>query len=202
LIASAFADCCSMTDSPTDGAKDLGGIVSALSYTIDHEDRLINADVGYFAFAKENFWAGVDESIGRPLWDFVSGATMQKVQRSLLGRVRGTGHAVGLPFRCDGPTVRRELTIEIAPLGTHGDIVFSAHVLSQTTCPAQALLDPREPRGEAVLEMCGWCDRFRVEGEWMEVEAASLALRLTTASELPQISHGLCDRCADMLASS
>jgi hypothetical protein len=172
---------------------------SVLTYTIDSEDRLTGADDGYFSFAERNRWVGANESIGRPLWDFVAGATVQKVQRSLVRRVRRSGRRIDLPFRCDGPGVRREMTIQIERRGPDGNVVFLARVISETSRPPQALLDLEEPRGEGLIEMCGWCDRFCVDGSWMEVEDASRALGLTTTSELPRISHGLCPDCAAML---
>jgi hypothetical protein len=172
---------------------------SVLSYTIDSEDRLTGADEGYFSFAERNRWVGADQSIGRPLWDFVAGSTVQKVQRSLVRRVRRSGRRIDLPFRCDGPEVRREMSIQIEPRGPDGNVVFSATVIAETNRPPQALLDPDEPRSEGLIEMCGWCDRFCVDGEWMEVEEASLALGLTTTSELPRLSHGLCPDCAALL---
>lgn len=184
------------------GVKERSGSDPALTYTIDGEDRLTDADAGYFTFAEQNHWAGADGSIGRSLWDFVSGPTVEKVQRSLLRRVRRSGRAVELPFRCDAPGVRREMTIGIEPHGPDGTVVFSARVLSEAHRPAQALLDPDRPRGEGSIEMCAWCDRFLVDGEWMEVEEAGQVLGLTTESELPRLSHGLCDRCAEMLVGA
>lgn len=183
-------------------AKERPEPVPTLTYTIDAEDLLTEADAGYFDFAERNHWAGAEGSIGRPLWDFVSGSTVQKVQRSLLRRVRRNGRPIELPFRCDGPGMRREMAIRIEPRGPTGVVVFSASVLSETPRPARALLDPGLPRGEGAIEMCAWCDRFRVDGRWMEIEAASATLGLTTASELPRISHDLCDRCAEMLEAA
>jgi hypothetical protein len=68
------------------GAEDSDGRVGALTYAIDSEEFLTEANAGFFGFAEENLWSGADGSIGRSLWDFVSDPTMQKVQRSLLRR--------------------------------------------------------------------------------------------------------------------
>jgi hypothetical protein len=173
-----------------------------LTYAIDGEDRLIEASPRYFSFAAENLWAGAGSSIGRPLWDFVAGASMRRVQGSLLRRVRAGDRRVELPFRCDAPAVRREMTIGIDARSADGTVVFSASVLAESSRPGEALLDPEQPRGSGLIEMCGWCDRFYVRGEWMEVETASRVLGLTTASELPRISHGICPDCVELLESA
>jgi hypothetical protein len=57
-------------------------------------------------------------------------------------------------------------------------------------------------RGRDTLEMCGWCDRFLVDGEWVEVEEAAVALDLFRRSELPAIDHGVCPRCSSMLLAA
>jgi hypothetical protein len=66
----------------------------------------------------------------------------------------------------------------------------------------QPLLDPATPRGDEVLEMCGWCDRFEVDGEWVEVEEAARRLELFNRPELPALSHGICPDCNEMLLAA
>jgi hypothetical protein len=171
------------------------------TYAIDDRDRLVAADSGYFSFAARNAWAGAEDSIGKSLWDFVSGSTLRKVQASLLHRIRDTGNGVELPFRCDSPTVRREMTIAIQPQ-VDGGITFSPSVRSEQSRSRQPLLDRAERGDSNLVEMCGWCDRFLVGGRWVEVEAAATKLGLMVAGELPAISHGLCERCSERLTAA
>ena len=56
-------------------------------------------------------------------------------------------------------------------------------------------------RGAGQVEMCGWCDRFLVDAQWVEVEVASRRLALTGARR-PAITHGICPDCAQLLASA
>jgi hypothetical protein len=48
----------------------------------------------------------------------------------------------------------------------------------------------------------GWCDRFEVDGEWVEVEEAARRLELFNRSELPTLSHGICPDCNAMLLAA
>lgn len=177
--------------------------VEALSYAIDHEDRLIRLDPGYYRFAEENGWDGAGDSLGRSLWDFVAGQEMRKLQRMLLRRLRDEVRRVELPFRCDGPGVRREMDIRIAADGSGRAVLFSARLRSEERRdPEQPLLDPRAPRGARTLTMCGWCDRFEVDGEWVAVEEAAARLGLFDREELPAISHGVCPRCSATLLAA
>ena len=74
---------------------------------------------------------------------------MKKLQRLLLRRVRDEVREVELPFRCDGPDVRREMDITIAADRTGRVVLFSARLRSEEEREEpQPLLDPDAPRGE------------------------------------------------------
>ncbi len=175
----------------------------ALSYAIDDQDHLIKVDDGYLSFAEENGWDGAGASLGRTLWDFVAGHEMKKLQRMLLRRVRNEARSVELPFRCDGPDVRREMDIRIAAHGSGRVVMFSARLRSEEARDrTQPMLDPHAPRGEGLLEMCGWCDRFLIGDEWVEIEEAAARLELFRRSEMPAVSHGICPSCNEMLLAA
>jgi hypothetical protein len=174
-----------------------------LSYAIDEHDHLIRVDQGYYSFAEENGWEEATTSLGRSLWDYVAGHEMVKLQRLLVRRIRDDVGDVELPFRCDGPEVRREMNIRIVARPGGRVVLFSARMRSEEARDLpQLLLDPETPRGDEVLEMCGWCDRFEVDGEWVEVEEAARRLELFNRSELPALSHGICPTCNEMLLAA
>jgi len=175
----------------------------SLSYAIDDQDHLIKVDQGYYRFAEENGWDGAGSSLGRSLWDFVAGSEMQKVQRILLRRIRDEVREVELPFRCDGPDVRREMQIKIVSHSSGRTVMFAARVDSeQRRNGHQPMLDPLAPRGDETLAMCGWCDRFEVDGEWLEVEEAAKRLDLFRRNRLPALDHGVCPACSKLLLSA
>ena len=177
--------------------------VEALSYAIDQHDHLIRVDQGYYLFAEENGWSEAGTSLGRSLWDYVAGDEMVKLQRLLVRRIRDEVGDVELPFRCDGPEVRREMKIRIVARPGGRVVLFSARLRSEEERELpQWLLDPATPRSEEVLEMCGWCDRFEVDGEWVEVEEAARRLGLFNRPRLPALSHGICPDCNEMLLAA
>ena len=175
----------------------------SLSYAIDEQDHLIKVDDGFYRFAEENGWSEAGTSLGRSLWDYVAGHEMKKLQRLLIRRVRDEVGDVELPFRCDGPGVRREMNIRIVARPGGRVVLFSARLRSEEARDLpQLLLDPNTPRSGEMLEMCGWCDRFEVDGEWVEVEEAARRLELFNQPELPAISHGICPDCHEMLLAA
>lgn len=174
-----------------------------LSYAIDDQDHLIKVDQGYYRFAEENGWDGAGSSLGRSLWDFVAGHELRKLQRMLLRRLRDEARQVELPFRCDAPRVRREMDIRIAAHSSGRVVLFSARLRSEEPRDeVQPMLDFQAPRGDDTVTMCGWCDRFEVDGEWVEVEEAAAKLGLFSRKELPAISHGVCPRCNKTLLAA
>jgi hypothetical protein len=178
--------------------------VDTLSYAIDDEDRLIRVDDGYYRFAAENGWAGAGDSLGRSIWDFVAGHDVRKLQRLLLRRVREGLRDVELPFRCDGPEVTREMDIRIAADRTGRVVLFSAKLRAEEEREEpQPLLDPGAPRDEGdFLTMCAWCDRFLVDGEWVEVEEAVRRLELFRRATMPELDHGICPECSGQLLAA
>ncbi len=177
--------------------------INALSYAIDEHDHLVKVDEGYYSFAEENGWAEAGTSLGRSLWDYVAGEEMRKLQRMLVRRVRDEAGDVELPFRCDGPEVRRRMDIRIVARPGGRAVLFSARLRSEEEREEpQPLLDPGAPRSEEVLVMCGWCDRFEVGGEWVEVEEAARRLDLFDRPELPSLSHGICPDCSELLLAA
>jgi hypothetical protein len=174
--------------------------IDALSYAIDEHDRLIRLDRGFYRFAEENGWEEVDSSLGRSLWDFVAGEDVRKLQRMLVRRIRDGVRDVELTCRCDGPDMIREMDVRIAATTSGRGVLFSARVRSEEDRDApQRLLDPDAPRGEDHLPMCAWCDRFEVDGEWVEVEVAAKRLELFRRSPLPAIDHTICPRDSEKL---
>lgn len=178
--------------------------MEALSYAIDDQDRLIKLDDGFYRFAEENGWGEADASLGRSLWDFVAGHDVRKLQRLLLRRVRDEVRDVELPFRCDGPEVSREMDIRIVADRSGRVVMFSAKLRAEKEREEpQLLFDPKVARDEDdFLSMCAWCDRFLVEGEWVEVEEAAKRLALFRRSEMPTLDHGICPVCDKTLLAA
>ncbi|HWA53750.1 MAG TPA: hypothetical protein VG816_06210 [Solirubrobacterales bacterium] len=176
---------------------------AALSYAIDENDHLIQVDEGFRRFGEENGWPEAGSSLGRSLWDYVAGHEPRKLQRLLLRRVRDEGLDIELPFRCDSPDVRRDMDLRIAARPGGRLVLFSSRLREERPREAsQPLLDFHQPRGEEAIEMCAWCDRFEVGGEWVEVEEAARRLKLFGRSELPAISHGICSECNRLLLAA
>jgi len=96
------------------------------------------------------------------------------------------------------------MDIQITADRTGRVVLFSARLRSEEPrSEPQPLFDPSVPRDDAdFLPMCAWCDRFLVDGEWVEVEEAAERLELFRRSVLPTLDHGICPRCGGTLLSA
>jgi hypothetical protein len=66
-----------------------------------------------------------------------------------------------------------------------------------------ALLDPAVPRNpDTLLRMCAWCKKLDVEGTWLEIQDAIGRLRLFDHPAVPAITHGICDRCFELVTAA
>jgi hypothetical protein len=165
-------------------------------YHVDERNCIIYVDSGWDAFARENGASTLqrDAVVGRPLLSFITGRAMKHLSESILQRVRSTRHPLTFPFRCDGPAIRRLMTLTMTPL--EDDVIkFDVHTLQGTQRDYVALLDPVVLRSDEWLTVCSWCKRVDVQNEWIEVEDATARLRLLDAPTVPHMTHGICPDC-------
>lgn len=172
-------------------------------YRIDPEDRINAVDDAWIEFAKANNGPLLlpPEILGTVLWDWIADAQTRHVYRTLLQRARASGTIVRFKFRCDSPTERRLLQMQIVP-EPGGAVTFRTYVISSRARRAVGLLDTRAVRSEFLLKICGWCMRVSSKDSWIEIEDAISELGLFEAPRLPSLSHGMCQKCyAAMLDS-
>ena len=173
------------------------------AYRVDADNRITDVDSAWLAFAQQNAPSRLDRraTIGRPLPDFISDAETRHLYHMIFARVRATKRSLVLPFRCDSPTLRRFMELEVAPLA--GDaLALTGRLLWEEARPHVALLDVAVPRGEDALTICSWCKQVYVAGEWIDVEEAVSRLRLFYRASLPHLTHGICERCRDRVLAA
>lgn len=168
-----------------------------LSYRIDRTDRISAVNDAWVAFALANNGRHLlpDVVLGRHLWDMVGDLRTRDVYEALLRRVRETAQPLRLLFRCDSPTLRRLLGMQIIAL-PDGEVEFATSVVRDEPRVPMPLLDARSPRSADHLTICGWCMRAPVEdGTWLELEDAVPRLNLFGVWPLPRLHHEMCPSC-------
>jgi hypothetical protein len=170
-------------------------------YTIDALDRIVFANAAWIEFIRVEGGAppGLQDYIGRPVWELRAGGEIRRLWEVLYDRVRAVGGRAFVPMRADTPSERRLIDIELRPLADRSIQHICDRVWTEAR-PAVALLDPAWPRDDRTLRCCAWCMRIQVRlGVWEEIEDAQFTLAIEAAETLPSLRLGVCVTCRQAL---
>ncbi|MGV7229329.1 MAG: hypothetical protein ACQ9IQ_11775 [Nitrospirales bacterium] len=169
-------------------------------YRVNADNIIESVDSGWLSFALANDAShlSAEAVIGQPLFRFITGKETQYLYQVMIERVRSNQRKVVIPFRCDGPSHRRFMVLEISP-GTNRQVQFTVCTTREDERKRISLLDPLVNRTGEYLSMCSWCKRIDVAGNWLDVEVAVKQLELFNETSLPQITHSICNDCYDWM---
>jgi len=172
-------------------------------YCINEDDIITNYSKNFPSFARNNDWQSEMEPeavLGRSIFDFISGAETQHLYRVLFEDCRKGKHIGPIPFRCDSPTERRflELNLRLLP-NNHVDIITV--LLKTQPRPSVRILQANTPRTEQFIRICSMCKKVYVDDEWLEIEEALIRMKLFEQERLPRLTHGLCNSCYETAIS-
>ncbi len=147
-----------------------------------------------------------DRVLGHDLFTFILGDEVRAFYRKRMDEIlNGEERAIVLPTRCDAPHRMRELRLAMTPFRKGGrieGILFHSTLLNEEERPPLSLYDFQAIRAHLtkrrplpMLSLCSLCQKVRLKGSdhWITGENY---YRAGGPSEV-QISHGLCDPCAD-----
>ena len=175
--------------------------VDTCTYELDARFRLVAVDARWSDFAAANDapeLVSPSGYLGRSALDCIADSTTALLYEQLFQRVRETGESVVFPFRCDSPTRRRFLNMNIERWTDDGLRLETTLTRSEERAP-MVLLWSRRDSGGTSLRVCGWCKWVEVDGGWAEVEDAVRALRLFDQDLLPPVTHVMCPSCHESL---
>lgn len=172
-----------------------------VEYTVDADDRLTEIGGSWAEFARDNDAPELAvPELGRSLWSYVEGDEVQDLWRRLLARVRADQCETRVPFRCDGPGVRRWFEMTISPTQDDG-VQFRSVLVVESPRPDIVLLDRWVDRlaDSAPLVVCSWCGRGHDGVNWRELDDVVRDRRLLEKSSVPRLDHGICPTCVALL---
>ena len=160
-------------------------------YYLDDADRIVEFGPG---------WPDANaEYIGRPVWDILYGTTIRLIYAKIFERVRATGAAASVDIRCDQPN--QLIALRLAVTHTEDGLLrVGIDPVREAATEYRPLWDPDAVRSGQNVRACSWCQSIQVgEGEWLPFVEAVRRIGLLQANTPPEISHGICDGCLDML---
>ena len=166
-------------------------------HRVDRDGCIVAVSGSWKAFAEENGAGSALQAVrGSVLWNYIAGAQTRHLYHVLMERARSSGRSLHIPYRCDSPDTRRFMEMELAFLPEHDEFEFRNRLLRVELRSPVPLLDPNTCRSEAMLTMCSWCKKVKMDDEeWVEAEAAVRRLGLLEDACMPRLSHGICPAC-------
>ena len=171
-------------------------------YRVDKKDIIVSVSQSWEAFARANAW-GIElrpeNVVGHLLWDFIQDTETQLLYKEVFRRVRAGRPTRAIPFRCDSPHERRFLRLLLSPL-SDGQIEIKSKIIKTERRDPVSLLDKDTPRSGDFIRICSMCKKiFTTDNKWVEIEEGLAQLRLFEAREMPQLTHGLCPICYEII---
>jgi len=169
-------------------------------YYIDENDLIyhINEEWKQFAIENEGSYL-VDETLGKPIWDFISEGLIKKLYKELIAAVRKTQEEINISFRCDSPEKLRFMQMNLYPIMENG-IAFQNILLKEKLKEEGYTPEVLAILGEAGYPMCSKCNKIKINSEWIELEEA-LKRKLLENKNL-KAHYGICSECATSIKNS
>ncbi len=164
---------------------------------VDANDEITFVNDAWCEFAAENGAPELtrDRAIGISLWKLITGQEARHLMEILFFRVRALELTLQFPFRCDSPSMRRNMSSTVRLLNSAGVVEIRTRTVDQHPLPSE----PPPPAGMVpprVVTVCGWCRKILVPGTgWVEVEQALVDLNLFGETRVPLLTHGMCTAC-------
>lgn len=119
-----------------------------------------------------------------------------------MSRVRSTGSAATVPFRCDAPDTRRWFEMTVTP-AADGRVDFRSVLLFEERRPDVALMDRSTERdGSApMVRVCCWCGRGDDGSGWVSVDELVYRNRMLEQPPAPEVEHVICDNCVRQMTA-
>ncbi len=158
-------------------------------YLINSENLIVELNQEWDEFASENNGGDLSctEVIGRPLMDFVSGKSTKQYWENIFNKARSDNQATTLEYRCDSPSVKRWMRMEILPL-VDGNLRISNDTLSTKERPYPIHFERMSQRGKHTFIRCSLCNKLKIKDIWIEPDEFAAKHRISTFA----VTYGVC----------
>lgn len=137
--------------------------------------------------------------LGKSLWSFISGPETRHIYQLILAQIRKHKRSTQLFINCDSPELKRNIEVTLNPL-QNGGVEFLSKVVQLIERDAVTILDKAIERSDDIIKICSFCKKIAIsKEEWAETQDAIKILNLFGSKKMPQLSHGICPHCAEIV---
>jgi hypothetical protein len=200
-----------MTDINSIRPQELLDALGGVAYWVDLDSRIqAVTKLSWQEFARNNGGEAIADPasvIGRSLFDFMDGEETKRSYRTLQDAARTlTGRGIDLRYRCDSPSVQREMQMYLTVVRHEGEPVgylYHSYVVWQErrdTAGIQCACGIADSSTKPYLMICSYCKRVRypagqADGSWVQAETY---YRMGGSDEIVP-SHGVCPECHEAI---
>ena len=170
-------------------------------YRLDSSNRITFVSPEWLRFAEANEAPELTEAcvVGKSIWDFITGEEVRTLYAAPYRNLRSHRAEIDIPFRCDSPTVIRQMTLTLRSLEA-GAIECEGRLVWAQTRESVTVLVRDATRSHELVPICGLCRRVFVQGEWVEVHEAIARRRLFNVAPVPRLEETICRNCKSLVA--
>jgi len=170
-------------------------------YRLDDLNRITYVSPEWVRFARENDAPELTEEfvLGKPVEDFITGVETRELYEALFHNLRRRQTEIMIPFRCDSPTVIRQMNLTLRPLANQGIECEGTLLHAQEREPITILFRWVQ-RHDELIPICSLCRRLELHGEWVDAHEAVVQRRLFSIAPLPRLSETICPECKSVMA--
>lgn len=160
------------------------------AYTVDRNDVIVEVNDSWdgFAIANGGEKACASYIVGARLFDSIHGDAARMFMTAILMRVRVSGHAETVPYRCDSDTMRRYYAMTLSPLPEMAVQVI--HHLDRQEEGGVSVRIHTVRNGSPGVLRCSLCCRLETGEGWVDPFDGE-------ADQTWRVIHTVCPDCRD-----
>jgi hypothetical protein len=165
-------------------------------YRLDSADRITFVSPEWLRFAETNDAPELttDRVVGKPIWQFITGADTRKFYKAIYRNLRFRRAAITIPFRCDSPSAVRQMSM-VLRLQDAGVIECDSMLLDAQPRAPITILFRWAVRSDEMIPICSLCRRLSVQGEWMDIRVAVDRWQHLNSTPVPRLGETVCPVC-------
>lgn len=168
----------------------------SIVYELDVDNNIVSVNPVWQSFAVANHAPelSVDQVIGKPLMQYISGNTTKQFWQALLDKARKANVALHLDYRCDSPDLRRFMRIKVCR-GDSDKLLFESALLRIEPRPVSIHFKRAQQRGGDTKVRCSFCNHILHKSHWVEAESLVTGNMVVTLD----VTYGICPKCQTSL---
>jgi hypothetical protein len=161
-------------------------------YELDGDNNIVAVNPVWHDFAVANNAAELclDQVIGKPLMQFVSGNITKQFWQTLLDKARRANTPLQLDYRCDSPALRRFMRIKLYR-GDNETLYVDSAMLRAEPRPVSIHFKRAQQRGAETKVRCSFCNFILYKSHWHEAENLVVTAHAVTL----EVIYGICPMC-------